>query len=563
MWKMAFSPRYLIATLVATCLHVINAATADDFQANCLSLKPEQYIRNSTRTVLEYVPAGTNLTFPDNVASCSRPSQVVSSDICRLALSIPTSNRSSITFEAWLPRDWTGRFLGTGNGGVDGCIKYEDLAYGSSQGFATVGSNNGHNGTTAIAMLNNLDVTIDFAWRSLHTMVTSGKTLTKEFYHQSPSKSYYIGCSLGGRQGIKAAEMFPHDFDGIVAGSPALDFNSLISWRASFFPITGSANSSNFITASQWDTLIHDEVLKQCDGLDGVLDGIIEDPTICDFRPETIMCSSSTNATNCLTPTQVEMVRRIFSPFYGEDGQLIYPAMQPGSEIYALQKLYAGAPFSYSNDWFKYVVYSDPNWNASDFDRKDAAAAEALNPGDIRTWPSSLATFQSTGGKIISFHGQQDNQITSFNTPRFYDRLLRGMQKTTSELDDFFRFFRISGMYHCNSGPGAWVVGQGGDASADGIPFAPQNNVLAALVAWVENGTAPDTITGTKFKNDDPTQGISFQRSHCRYPLRNTYLGGNSSSPESWACLPMGTIAHWDISSLLSRIISIRPLKTQ
>ncbi|KAH8705459.1 Tannase/feruloyl esterase [Talaromyces proteolyticus] len=539
---MASSYYFVIATLVATCLHVINAASTSDFQAKCLSLKPRQYIRNSTRTVLEYVPGGTNLTFPDNVASCSRPNQVVASDICRLALSIPTSHRSSITFEAWLPRDWTGRFLGTGNGGIDGCIKYEDLAYGSSQGFATVGSNNGHNGTTAIAMLNNLDVTTDFAWRSLHKMVTSGKKLTKAFYQKSPTKSYYMGCSLGGRQGIKAAEIFPHDFDGIVAGSPAVDFNNLVSWRASFFPITGSVNSSNFITADTWDTLIHNEVLNQCDGLDGVLDGIIEDPTICSFRPEAMACSGPTNTTDCLTPTQVEIVKRVFSPFLREDGELIYPAMQPGSEIYAAEKLYAGAPFSYSDDWFKYVVYSNPNWNASTFNLKDTAAAEALNPGDIQTWPSSLATFQSIGGKMISFHGQQDNQITSFNTPRFYDHLLRGMRATTSELDEFFRFFRISGMYHCNSGPGAWVLGQGGGASAKGIPFVPQNNVLAALVAWVENGTAPETITGTKFKNDDPTQGISLQRSHCKYPLRNTYLGGNSSRPESWACLPTGTI---------------------
>lgn len=96
-------------------------ASSDTFKANCLALSPESYIQNSTRTVLEYVPAGTKLTFPDNDATCSRPSQVVSSDMCRMALSIPTSNRSSITFEAWLPRDWSGRFLGTGNGGIDGC----------------------------------------------------------------------------------------------------------------------------------------------------------------------------------------------------------------------------------------------------------------------------------------------------------------------------------------------------------------------------------------------------------------------------------------------------------
>jgi feruloyl esterase len=186
---------------------------------------------------------------------------------------------------------------------------------------------------------------------SLHTMVVSGKRLTQQFYNETQRRSYYIGCSLGGRQGIKAAEMFPNDFDGIVAGSPALGFNNLISWRASFFPITGSVNSSNFITRTMWTTRIHDEILDQCDGLDGVLDGIIEDPTLCNFRPESLMCAKN-RTTNCLTPIQVEMVRQIFSPFYGEGGKLIYPAMQPGSEVEAVQKLYAGAPFSYSNVWF-------------------------------------------------------------------------------------------------------------------------------------------------------------------------------------------------------------------
>lgn len=177
----------------------------------------------------------------------------------------------------------------------------------------------------------------------------ASKKLTKLFYNKDYDKSYYLGCSLGGRQGIDAADKFADDFDGIVAGSPALDFNNLISWRAKFFTITGSnsVNSSNFITPSMWITLIHVEVLRQCDGLDGVIDGIIEDPTRCNFCPETLLCTSEMS-TNCLTSIQVEMVREVFSPFYDAHGKLIYPAMQPGSEALAVQKLYAGKPFSYS-----------------------------------------------------------------------------------------------------------------------------------------------------------------------------------------------------------------------
>ena len=174
-----------------------------------------------------------------------------------------------------------------------------------------------------------------------------GKQLTKLFYKKAHEKSYYLGCSLGGRQGIKSAEMFPSDFDGIVAGSPALDFNNLASWRASFFPITGSVGSPDYITASTWTGLIHDEILNQCDGLDGVVDGIIEDPYLCHFRPEALLCAKDT-VRSCLTPTQVEVVRKVYSNLYGEDGKLIYPSMQPGSEVKAVEKLYAGKPFSYS-----------------------------------------------------------------------------------------------------------------------------------------------------------------------------------------------------------------------
>lgn len=142
--------------------------------------------------------------------------------------------------------------------------------------------------------------------------------------------------------------------------------------------------------------------------------------------------------------------------------------------------------------------------------------AEALNPSNIRTWPDNLSAFHNKGGKILSYHGGQDNQITSFNTERFYDRLSQHMRLSPKELDNFFRLFRISGMFHCNSGPGAWVIGQGGGDSATGISFKPANNVLAALVDWVEHGVAPATIEGTKFVNDTVAQGVAFQRRHCR-----------------------------------------------
>lgn len=301
---------------------------------------------------------------------------------------------------------------------------------------------------------------------------------------------------------------------------------------ASFFPITGPVNCSDFISKSLWTNLIHEEVLRQCDVLDGVIDGVIEDPNVCNFRPEALLCKPGVSD-DCLSSNQVNIVRKVFSPLIGQNGSLIYPAMQPGIKFMAAEKLYAGMPFSYSEvrhlaneasvslillslqEWFKYVVY-DPSWNAAHFDIQDTAKAETLNPSNIRTWPASLSNFRDRGGKMIMYHGGQDNQITSFNTERFYKFLRQGMEASSNDLDAFLRFFRVPGIFHCNSGPGGWVIGQGGGTSAAGIPFASGNNVLAALVQWVENGTAVQDIVGTKFVNDTVKLGVDFRHRHCK-----------------------------------------------
>ena len=310
--------------------------------------------------------------------------------------------------------------------------------------------------------------------------------------------------------GIKGAEMYPEDYDGIVAGCPAVDFNHLQGERAMFYPITGPVGSPNFIGPDDWTGLIHDEVLRQCDGLDGVIDGIIEVPDRCYFNPKTLLCPPG-NSTACLNAQQVQQLEQIYAPYTYPNGTLIFPRMNPGNEVFAVLKFFAGAPFSYSQDWFRYVVLNNPTWDPITYNYTDVSLAEELNPFNIRTYPQVLPAFKNRGGKILSYHGGQDNQITSFNTERFWDR----MAEADHRLHDWYRFFRISGMFHCNSGPGAWVIGQGGGASGQGIPFEPQQNVLAAIVAWVEKGQAPDSLTGTKFVNDTISLGIDFQRNHC------------------------------------------------
>lgn len=362
--------------------------------------------------------------------------------------------------------------------------------------------------------------------------------MSKLFYGEEYRRSYFIGCSLGGRQGIDAADRYPEDYDGIIAGSPATDLNNMYAWRASFLGLSGTNTSAIFIDAAKW-AVIHQEVLKQCDTIDGVKDGIIEDSSLCVFRPEALLCADDRDMTSCLTPAQVDIVSKIYSPYYGTHGNLIYPGFAPGNELLASTGLYSGTPFATSLNWYRYVLLNESTWNQSSFNVYYAELSDKINPSNVRTYPTTLAPFQKTGGKIISFHGGQDQQITPYEGTRFYNHLASGMSASSSDLDEFFRFFRISGMYHCSNGPGAWSFGQSGGFpyyEPQITPFRPDVNVLAAIVNWIENGTAPDTITGTKYVNDTISEGIAFQRKHCRYPYRNTYIGGDASDPSSWEC---------------------------
>ncbi|CZT14998.1 related to Probable feruloyl esterase B-2 [Ramularia collo-cygni] len=482
------------------------------------------------------IPAGTNITLPydDSPNSCGQPYQVVDTEICRLTMYVTTSSRSGIHMEAWLPSNWTGRFLATGNGGLNGCVGYADMAYGVSLGFASVGANNGHNGTTGEEFIIP-DVLEDFVWRSLYTETVVGKAVTKAFYEEDYTKSYYLGCSTGGRQGFKMAQSYPDLFDGIVAGAPALTFNNLTVFSGSFYPKTGSNTSETYLSPAEW-ALVQQDVMKQCDGLDGVEDNIIEAPELCTYTPVGLQCpSTATNTSSCLTSAQIKTVSAVLSDLHGENGALIYPRLQPGVEVAASRILLTGQPFSYTADWFRYAILNDTTWDPATLDSATAAYAASVNPFNVETWEGDLSAYRDRGGKLLHYHGQADPLIPSTNSPRYYEHVVTTMGAPPSELDEFYRFFRVGGMGHCRGGNGAWVIGSQGGASPEA-----QKNVLMRMVDWVEKGSdaAPESVTGVKFVNDDPTKGVDFERKHCKYPLRNRCKDpANYKSADAWECV--------------------------
>lgn len=498
----------------------------------CARLSQKLSLPNTTVHSTDFVIAGTNLTFPDNHPTCRRPSQTVDVDLCRVSMLVVTGPTSNISLEAWLPLNWTGRFLSVGNGGTGGCIYYEDLNYAATQGFAAVGANNGHDGVTGVPFYNNPGVVEDYVYRSVHTGVVIGEQVSQAFYGKEHAKSYYLGCSTGGRQGFKEAQDFPEDFDGIVAGAPAFALSALLYWSGTFFITTGEPGSPEFLSSAQWD-LVYADVLKQCDGLDGLVDGILEDPDLCQYRPEALICSAD-QTENCLTGTQAATVRTVFSPVYGPDGTLVYPRLEPGSN--STDRFLSGRAFEYTTDWYRYVVYNDPSWDPATLGLKDWTAASELNPFNTETWEGDLSRVRDRGAKILHYHGLQDPAISSGNSARYYNHVSRTMGLSSDELDDFYRYFRISGLAHCTGGPGATFIGNKGATVAS---YEPEGNVLSAIVRWVEEGIAPDSILGTRYVNGTKSSGeIAFQRRHCKYPLRNVYDGvGDPNSPDSWQCV--------------------------
>ncbi|KAK7019725.1 Feruloyl esterase [Paramarasmius palmivorus] len=508
----------------------ITYSNQGDFVTRCTTFAAEANIPKATIYFSEYIPAGTTIPLTDNDPSCFLTEWKVSTDICRVGMSVKTSETSEMSVEGWLPSDYTGRFLTTTNRGMGGCILYNEVEYGSSLGFATVGMNSGFNGTSGSPMLNNPNAIEDYAYRSAHTGTVVGKELARQFYGAPSRKSYYLGCSSAGRQGFKMAQDFPEHFDGILAGAPALGITRLISLGGYLTNLVGSPDSETFITPEQWE-MVYDELLWQCDKLDGSVDGLLEDPDRCQFTPEALICKKG-QSSGCLTAKQIEVVNKLHRPFYGSDGQMLYPGLQPGVNMNRTQFYVDGNPSASAAEWFRYVVYNDTTWDPRSFTLQDASNALAQNPFNIETWNGDLSAFANRNGKLLTYHGLQDFVISSEISQLYYTHVARTMGLPPSELDAFYRLFIVSGMDHCSGGDGAWAIGQDGTSSTG---KDASGNALMALVRWVEEGIAPEVLRGAKLAQDGVTP--EYYRAHCKWPKKNRYIGpGLAKEETSWIC---------------------------
>jgi feruloyl esterase len=428
---------------------------------------------------------------------------------CRVAATLTPASDSDIKVEVWLPASgWNGKFIAVGNGGFSGSISYPAMAEALGRGYATASTDTGHVGNSASFALNP-EKLIDFAWRSEHEMTVKAKAIIATFYGDAPKFSYWNGCSAGGRQALKEAQRFPEDFNGIIAGAPGADWTG----RASAALRVAQAmhkDEASTIPAAKYPA-IHAAALEACDALDGVKDGVIDNPRSCTFDPRVLECKGADTA-SCLTPPQVEMARTIYAA--GRSGREI-TSLEPGSELG--WATWGGAqPLSQSTEHFKYIVFKDPNWDFKTFNfERDAARADRIDNNTVNALDPNLKPFFDRGGKLIQYHGWGDPQISPGNSVQYYSSVVQKLGGRDA-IHGSYRMFMVPGMAHCGGGDGP-----------------NRFDMIAALEEWVEKGKAPDRIEASRLRDGK----VDRTRPLCPYPQVAKYKGtGSIDEAANFAC---------------------------
>ncbi|GLY36946.1 feruloyl esterase [Amycolatopsis sp. NBRC 101858] len=427
----------------------------------------------------------------------------------------------AVHFELRLPtKTYAGRYLQYGCGGFCGIVNPPpfadcDLPHGGD--VAVAATDDGHVGKTPAVVddgswgANDQAARDDFEFRGPHVVARASKAIIQAFYGSPPRKSYFTGCSDGGREGLLLAQRYPADFDGIVAGAPAGYWSPLLEFQAWLARVNNAADGSPILTAAKLPAL-HSAVLAACDRLDGLADGQLEDPRACRFDPATLTCHGP-DTPSCLTPAQVAATRRIYSPPTDGHGTLLYPGgEQRGSELSWAGWIIptpetGGVAFarSLADNYLRYLGYPigapASTVDTFVFTRREF---DRLTPVGVRYNAMSLdlSAFRQRGGKLVLWHGWADEAIPPASTLDYYQRLTHGRGQ------DWARLFMVPSLYHCGGGTTL-------------TEFDP----LKQLVAWVERGTAPTVATAT---GRDAAGNVTRTRPVYPYPQRAVYDGTGS-----------------------------------
>jgi hypothetical protein len=420
-------------------------------------------------------------------------------------------------FAVKLPTAWNDRFEMVGNGGTAGTISLGAVDAAIRKGFASASTDTGHDAAreqfASFAYVtpenpNGHRKMLDFAYLSVHETAVLARQMIEAYYGAKPRYSYWVGCSTGGRQGLQEAQRYPGDFDGLVVGAPALYLSGNVIRRL----WTGQSQVDGGAIPVEKLSALTKAVYGKCDAIDGLLDGIIDDPRRCKFDPTRDLpkCTTAADGPDCFTAGQIGSLAKIYGGPRNSKGKQLFP----------------GEPFGAESVWPDNVIGPDkmvlfrsesqakfefldpppgPSWKYTmfNFDRdpprmaKAAAELNALNP--------NLAPLKKRGGKILQYSGWADQQVNPFPGIEYFETVKKRLGESATL--DFYRVFMIPGMFHCNGGPGC--------GSADW---------LATLMDWVEKGTAPTQIIGSHIE-----KGVTMRtRPLCVYPQVARYKGSGS-----------------------------------
>ncbi|KAK4700862.1 hypothetical protein P7C70_g5380, partial [Phenoliferia sp. Uapishka_3] len=481
----------------------------------------------------------------------------------RLELNIPlhtTSNPTNASFRAdlWLPDKWNKRLLGVGHRQLSLNSKpdYETMRKeGLQQGFATFSfdttpaypsaADDDSAAEPSESLSKLIDSLLSVSHVSLDHSTTVSKIVTKSFYGRWRKVwAYFVGCGEGGREGLVAAQRLPGVFDGIVVGAPVLE-----PWRAEAWR---TRRAEQRLDEKTW-ALIHKEVLRQCDGIDGVLDGILEDPRNCHFRPETLTCKDG-KTKNCLTKSQLSAVRKLYNNVYDDADATLFTRTEPGGELAYHQA--SRSPLMLEFNAAVSALEVDPLVGSPELE----VALTGINANDV-----NLVPFAKKGGKLLSYFGWADNVVAPQDSVRREKQLnyYAGVYEHTKRYrkqspENFYRVFPVPGMQHCAASFASifpiqlqltdiCLVKLNSTTTTFGTPLSTTakksvpirtssatHELLQAVVHWAEKGRAPESIVAASWKSSGPKDILERTRKLCRSPMRAVYVAGDEKLESSF-----------------------------
>ena len=450
---------------------------------------------------------------------------------CRLA----GVTKPAVNFEVWLPlTEWNGNYQGVGNGGMAGTISYAAMANALRRSYATASTDTGHKAGPipfdAFWASGRPDLIEDFGHRALHLTTVNAKQVTEAFYRAPPNYSYYVGCSKGGQQGLMEAQRYPTDFDGIIAGNPANNWTRFYAGAHLWYSLALLDDEESYVPPSKLPAF-GNAVNEACDALDGVSDGILQNPLACKFQPASLTCPVGVDNDSCLTPKQVTAVEQIWSGVENSSGELIYPGLVPGGEASrgSWSTWMTGPEPFQSLHWrggegfFRWFVFDDPDWNFRTFDfNSDLEYALEKVGTAVDSNDPDLRSYRDNGGKLIVYHGWSDPDISPIASIDYFDRVVdviaggSGTQSALSDTQEFYRLFMVPGMAHCTGGPGP-----------------DRFDALTALENWVEKGVAPEIMLASKIIDEE----VVRTRPLCVHPEMAIYNGsGDTNEAANFSC---------------------------